>query len=105
MWGETLNILSVLLLVSIVYYGYLSIEVYLKLHFLQEQTTAYFTTLITQIKSCKGYDDQLSIVFVRENIEDLTLTEIAKADNIQMAVVEWNLIEWINSYTLIQYIK
>lgn len=105
-WSKKLlNLLSILLLVAGVYYCFLSNEAYLKLHFLQEQTTSYFTTLITQIKSCPGYGDELPIAFVGDKIEDLTLTEMAGFDNVQIAVAEWNLSEWINSYTFLQYMR
>lgn len=85
-------------ILSIFMYIYLDNSLYLKLHFLQEQTTAYYTTLITQIKSCDEYKDEYPVCFIGwGNIEDKTFMVNDKYRLEGMGVGEQDLCDWVNS--------
>ena len=97
-------ILIAILSVTVGYYIYYDNEMYLKISFLQEQTSAYYTVMIGQIKSCPGYEDSMPVAFVGgENIEDQTLTRMEHFDNITLIPAEQTLKNWINNYNFIAY--
>lgn len=92
-------------IVSIIFYGYYSNIAYMKVHFLQEQTTSYYTTLITQIKSCEGYRDELPIAYVgMGKIEDATLAENSQYKT-SIELYKWDLKEWINDFAYVEYMS
>lgn len=48
---------------------------YMSLEYTKNHDMAYFQTMITQIKSVEGYEDNLSVAFVGDTIEDATNTQ------------------------------
>lgn len=92
---------------SILYYAYLDNSVYMKANFLQEQTTSYFTTLITQIKSCDEYKDELPVLYVGNwEINDSTLTvQNEKYQNTQLTLFSYDLREWVNNNSYQAYMS
>lgn len=100
------RILYITIIIASCYYVHLDNEAYLKATFLQEQTNSYLTTLVTQIKSLEGYNDDLSLVFMgMGEVEDSSLTQMDRFSNVQLTAYEWDLNMWINDYQLINYIK
>ena len=61
----------------IITYIRLNNVVYLKAEIMKERSLAYYTELITRIKSVKGYDDTLPIAYIKKGeIEDSTIREL-----------------------------
>ncbi|MBP3604438.1 MAG: glucosyltransferase domain-containing protein [Lachnospiraceae bacterium] len=90
---------------SILFYAYYDNAAYLKANFMQEQTSSYYTTLITQIKSCDGYKDELPVVYIgKGKIEDLTLSKNDKYD-IDLTLFNCDLNEWINDFAYVAYME
>lgn len=56
--------LSIFLVMFITIYVSLDNAAYLKMNFVQEQTTAYFNTLVTRIKSVDGYRDEYPVILL-----------------------------------------
>ena len=51
---------------------------YLKIEFNQKRAISYFTTLVTQIKNCDGYTDEMPVVYINpREIHDKTLKELS----------------------------
>lgn len=85
---------------------YFDNSVYLKMNFLQEQTSAYYTTLITQIKSCEGYKDEYPVCYIGMGmIEDQTITHNEEYQVDGFEVWEYDLAEWINNYAYFAYMS
>lgn len=97
-------VLSAIVVVCLAY-TYISNMIYTKMSFLQEQTDSYFTVLITQIKSCEGYRDEIPVAFVGTGgLDDLTFT----SNNVYTEgiwVAKQDLIGWVNSYSYIDYMR
>lgn len=99
------NITFFCCLVSIIYYSHYDNIAYMKVDLLQEQTTAYYTTLIAQIKSCEGYRAEMPVAYIgMGQIEDPTIThnDIYSAD---ISVFEYDLKDWINDFAYYDYMK
>ena len=98
------RILFMALTVALVYYIHYDNETYLKVSLLQEQTTSYYNVMISRIKGCQGYQDSMPVSFIGEgNIEDDTLTQMERFENITMVPASWDMEEWINNYNYIAY--
>ena len=99
------RIVIICTLVSIVFYAYYSNSGYTKVHFLQEQTTSYYTTMITRIKSCEGYKDELPVVYIGTGkLDDATLTQ--NTDYlIDVSLYSWDLVDWVNDVVFTEYMK
>lgn len=55
-------------------YWYLDSAAYFRMTFVQEEAQSWFTTLVTEIKSCDGYSDEVPVVFVGDpGKEDTTI--------------------------------
>lgn len=105
-WGKkiTLSLGGIAVFLNI----YFDNSVYLKMNFLQEQTTAYYTTLITQIKSCEGYRDEYPVCYIGMGmIEDKTITTTQNEGYLVdgFDVWEYDLTEWINNYAYFAYMS
>lgn len=93
------NILLALLWILPMCYIYLNNAAYLKVDFLQEQTIAYYTTLITEIKGTEGYRDEMPVVYIGERkIEDASLTEMPFFEDIKINGYDQDLLTSINNY-------
>lgn len=53
---------------------------YLKAELVQEETRSYLTTLVTRIKSCPEYDDEMPVMLYGQIFEDSTLASIPELD-------------------------
>lgn len=92
---------------SVLYYAYLDNSAYVKVNFIQEQTTSYFTTLITRIKSCDEYKDELPVLYVGKwEINDLTLTvQNEKYHNMELTLFSYDLNDWVNDNSFQSYMS
>ena len=63
------EIICVVMLATYIWYGN---GCYMSLEYTKSHDMAYFQTMITQIKSVEGYEDNLPVAFVGDNIEDVT---------------------------------
>ena len=67
--------------------------------YLKEQTTAWFTELIAEIKSTEGYEDDLPVVYIGEReVKDIGLAEMPYFDTISADGFGYNLEDLINNY-------
>lgn len=64
-------------------YSRFSNACYLKATLKQQENISYFTTLITRIKSTKGYDDKYPVVYIGNSISDCTITELGEFRSIE----------------------
>lgn len=68
---------AVLILLMSFMYVRLDNIVYLKAEILMQRSLAYYTELITQVKSTEGYEDNLPVTFIKNGeIDDATIREI-----------------------------
>ena len=74
----------VLILVMTIGYTYMDNAAYMKGEIAQEQAIAYFNQLITSIKSCEGFEDDMEIVLVGwSNLEDGTFAKVDNSDQLE----------------------
>lgn len=66
--GEWIATISLIIIIS--NYIWQSNGNYMSSYYTQEQTISYFQTLVTKIKSIKGYSDKLPVVFIGDCYED-----------------------------------
>ena len=74
---------------------------YLKAALVQSETISYFTTLITQIKECDGYSDELPVVFLNDmQKKDLSLKpgDNGYLEGIPYLPYCWSVNDYINNY-------
>lgn len=71
LWNRRIYIIGsiILLLTSLVYCRFANVY-YLKYCFTQNQLVSYYNTMITRIKSCKGYNAKYPITFVGDSFCD-----------------------------------
>ena len=97
--------IGVCVAIVIVNYIYVANITYTKISFLQEQTTTYFTVMITQIKSCEGYRDEMPVAFIgARNIEDLTFT-VNNEYRVYLPIARRDLKGWVNEYSYLEYLR
>ena len=105
LWAIMKNTIVACSFLSIFYYAYIDNSAYTKIYFLQDQTTAYYTTLITQIKSSEGYKDELPVAYIgMGEIEDMTFTENT-GYIVETALFGYDLKEWVNDFTALEYMS
>lgn len=91
--------------IAAVNYVYSANIAYTKISFLQEQTTSYYTVMITQIKSCEGYRDEMPVAFIGAGrAEDLTFTVNDKY-RVYLPVITEDLKQWVNEYSYLEYLR
>lgn len=79
---------------------------YLKAELYQQEAISYFTTLITQIKSCDGYDPLYPVLFADdEGNTDPSITLISELEDIQINDYHINLSIYLNNYTYKDFIR
>lgn len=94
-------VLSMLMLI----YVYYDNVAYLKMNFVQEQTIAYFTTLVTQIRSVDGYKDEYPVVLLGyQAIEDNNFFSSENFSRIKFAGYEFEQKDLVNHYANILYL-
>lgn len=99
-------ILATVLLMLVLVYAYYDNVAYLKMSFVQEQTISYFNTLITQIKSVEGYNDEYPIVLLGyRNIEDKSFFSSKKLSEITFAGYEYEQKDLVNDYANLKYLE
>lgn len=99
------KIAEISIVIIIINYIYGANIVYTKVSFLQEQTNAYYTVLITQIKSCEGYQDEMPVLFIGAGgIQDETLT-VNDEYRTMLTLATNDLQDWINDYSYIKYMR
>lgn len=77
---------------------------YLSMELSYEQAYSYLTTLVTQIKSTKGYHDDMPVAFVGDKISDRTLYENDVMDAFLLSGRDKTLIEaYSRTYMLMYY--
>ena len=73
-----------LILVMTIGYTYMDNAAYMKGEIAQEQAIAYFNQLITSIKSCEGFEDDMEIVLVGwSDLEDGTFAKVDNSDQLE----------------------
>lgn len=71
------GIITVCLLTVIAYYTVFDNIAYFKLTVVQKQTDMYYQTLISRIRTCAGYDDDIPVAFVGDmHIEDKSVSNV-----------------------------
>ncbi len=74
----------VLILVMTIGYTYMDNAAYMKGDIAQEQASAYFNQLITAIKTCDGFSDDMDIVLVGwSDLEDGTFAKVDAIDQLE----------------------
>ena len=75
-------------------------QCYLKTAFQQQEAISWNTALVAQIKSAKGYRDELPVAWInRENARDRTLYSMKELDFLQLNSYERDLQGYINNWT------
>lgn len=88
--------ISIAAIVCFVFYAN---EAYLKIHFIEKETTQYFSTLVTRIKGSEGYSDEAPVVYLgAEHIEDRTITTMPEFKNVEITGFAYDAIDLINDY-------
>lgn len=78
---------------------------YLKAAFLQEEAKSYYTTMITQIKSTKGYNDEMPVTFVNSIYnEDKSIYIIDQLKSVT-TIPYYNLDSYLNNYNWMGFMK
>lgn len=77
LWNRRIYIAGsvILLLTTFVYCRFANVY-YLKYCFTQNQLVSYYNTMITRIKSCKGYNARYSITFVGDSFCDVSVRDM-----------------------------
>lgn len=98
-------VLSTILMLLMLIYMYYDNIAYLKMNFIHEQTTSYFNTLVTQIKSTQGYRDEYPVVLLGyREIEDLNFFSTDEFSRIMFTGYEYEQKDLVNDYTNISYL-
>lgn len=64
-------------------YVYMDNAAYMKAEIAQEQAVAYFNQMVTAIKTCDGFEEDMEIVLVGwENLEDATFVKVDNVDQL-----------------------
>ncbi|MCM1251829.1 MAG: glucosyltransferase domain-containing protein [Clostridium sp.] len=79
-------------------YVYMTNATYLRLSFLQEKLISYQTTLVTRIKSSKGYKDEYPVIWSGNYISDASIWESSEWQNIKLGYAGVGMIDMINNY-------
>lgn len=99
------DILAAVLSMLMLIYVYYDNVAYLKMNFVQEQTIAYFTTLVTQIKSVDGYKDEYPVVLLGyQAIGDNNFFSSENFSRIKFAGYEFEQKDLVNHYANILYL-
>lgn len=78
---------------------------YLQATYIQQESITYFTSLITQIKSVEGYDDELPVVFINPTEKrDESLNDIEEFYTIGYLPYDFRVEDYINNYRWLSYI-
>lgn len=98
--------LSQLMLVFlIVAYARYDNKCHLKAAFVQQEAISYFTTMVTQIKSIPGYDDEYEVVYINEGeITDQTLYYMEQLSDIKTAFY-YDIDSYLNSYAWRKFVQ
>lgn len=80
---------------------------YLKMNFVQEQTTAWFNTLVTQIKSVDGYRDEYPVVMLGfpYRTDDQSFFHAKRFDAIEIDGFDYDQRILVNDYAWENYVK
>lgn len=95
-----------LLLINIMYCR-LDNQCYLYAELSQQEAISYFTTLVTRIKSCENYDDELPVSFVfidGSHIEDKSIYDSEHLDHIKVIPYD-DLYHYVNNYEWKTFMK
>ena len=98
---------TIVILILNVMYCRFDNQCYLKATFSQQEAISYFTTLITRIKSCEDYDDDLPVSFIfvdGKHIEDKTMYIMSELDYIRIMPYD-NQFDYVNNYVWKIYMK
>lgn len=91
-------------IVSLYFYARLSNKCYLKANLQQSETISWFNTLITQIKSTEGYDDEYRIAYINKGkIDDKTAYQETPVTDLMLT--PYSNTNLYNNYAFIQYMK
>lgn len=94
----TKRVALVLLSFTILMYCRYDNRCYLKADLMQQQAISYFTTMVTQIKSLDGYNDDMPVVFCnRYQIDDKSWTGMPELRDIKIEPYG-NLYDYLNNY-------
>lgn len=99
-------LMSILLWCISFHYIYNNNVAYLKENFLQEETIAYYTILVSQIRGTDGYQDGMPVAYIGEgHIEDMTLTKKSYFDKVMIDGYDNDLESMINDYAVRYYVS
>ena len=81
-------------------------QCYLKTEFQQQQAISWTNTLITRIKSAKGYRDEYPVAWIgRYSMLDQSLYNIDELDFLSLSGYEADLQEYLNNWTWKQFME
>ncbi len=87
-------------------YIYLDNASYMKMDFLTKQTSAWFTELVSEIKSTEGYSDELPVVYIGERaVEDIGLAKMPHFEAVTADGFGYSLEKLVNNYAWRAYVE
>lgn len=98
------SVVALLLVYTCVYFGYLANVCYTKTAIQQEQTTSYFTRLITRIQSVEGYSTSLPVAYMDGQGKDNEQLQLHDFDTITI-LKPYHYTDKINLYNWQQYMR
>ena len=70
-------------------YTYMDNAAYMKGEIAQEQAIAYFNQMVTAIKTCEGFSDDMNIILIGgQALEDGTFTKVDNADQLEAVKIQ-----------------
>ena len=91
---------------QIVLYCTLDNAAYTKAAYIQEQSVAYFNTLIQSIKQTPGYKDEYPVAFLQDRQKsEASMTNRKELDVVQLIVLDVNMLEMVNDYAWETYME
>ena len=87
-------------------YIYIDNASYMKMDFLTKQTTAWFTELVSEIKSTEGYSAEFPVVYIGERaVEDAGVAEMPRFEAITADGFGYDLEKLVNNYAWRAYVE
>lgn len=103
---KTISIIAIIIIVSTgVMYCRYDNKCYLKTTYAQQEAISYFTTMVTQIKSVEGYNDEMPVVYVNPmNNQDKTIIHMEELESIH-TIPYYGAYRYLNDYNWVRFVK
>lgn len=100
------GLISIIVLIVGVYVYYDN-SAYLKATFLQEQTMAWYNTLISEIKGTEGYRDEYPVAYIgMYEAEDRSFAHIPSMENaVRITGYDLNMQDLVNNYKMYEFMS